>query len=148
MTVGTQTDVLVRAQWLVQNSRSIPNAVHRTFGRFSEVGTEPFLDPGQFPWTALLEQHYPAIRAEAERVLQVRDALPNFQDIAPDQIAAAALRGCLLPFVESRTMASGRSAHSSAARSQVGPAGIGPSRRSLHVRVGRWACVRSVNSKL
>jgi aspartyl/asparaginyl beta-hydroxylase (cupin superfamily) len=70
----------------VQNSRGIPNAAHRTFGRFSEVGTEPFLAPGQFPWTALLEQHYPAMRAEAERVLHVRDALPNFQDIAPDQI--------------------------------------------------------------
>lgn len=26
------------------------------------------------------------IRAEAERVLKVRDALPSFQDIAPDQI--------------------------------------------------------------
>jgi aspartyl/asparaginyl beta-hydroxylase (cupin superfamily) len=83
---STQSGVLARAQWVVQNSRAIPNAAHRTFGRFSEVGTEPFLDPTQFAWTALLEDHYPAIRAEAERVLQVRDALPNFQDIAPDQI--------------------------------------------------------------
>jgi aspartyl/asparaginyl beta-hydroxylase (cupin superfamily) len=86
VTAPTQSGVLARAQWVVQNSRGIPNAAHRTFGRFSEVGTEPFLDPDQFAWTALLEQHYPAIRAEAERVLQVRDALPNFQDIAPDQI--------------------------------------------------------------
>ena len=29
---------------------------------------------------------HPAIRAEAERVLQVRDALPIFKGIAPDQI--------------------------------------------------------------
>lgn len=50
------------------------------------MSTEPFLDPAEFAWTTLLEQHYPAIRAEAERVLQVRDALPSFQDIAPDQI--------------------------------------------------------------
>lgn len=50
------------------------------------VDTTPFLDPKQFPWTALLEDHYPAIRAEAERVLHVRSALPNFQDAAPNQI--------------------------------------------------------------
>ena len=86
MTEVKQPGVLARAQWAVQSSRAIPDLAHRTFGRFSEVGTEPFLDPGEFGWTGLLEEHYPAIRAEAERVLQVRDALPNFQDIAPDQI--------------------------------------------------------------
>lgn len=48
--------------------------------------TDPFLDPAQFPWTALLEEHYPAIRAEAERVLRVLDALPNVQDTAPDEM--------------------------------------------------------------
>jgi hypothetical protein len=53
VTVPTQTGVLARAQWLMQNSRSIPDAVHRTFGRFSQVGTEPFLAPGQLPWTAV-----------------------------------------------------------------------------------------------
>jgi aspartyl/asparaginyl beta-hydroxylase (cupin superfamily) len=86
LTEGKQPGVLARAQWAMQSSRAIPELAHRTFGRFSEVGTEPFLDPAEFAWTVLLEEHYPAIRAEAERVLQVRDALPNFQDIAPDQI--------------------------------------------------------------
>ena len=81
-----QVSPLARAQALVQRSRAIPELAHRTFGRFSEVGTDPFLDPSEFSWTSTLEQHYPAIRAEAERVLQVRDALPNFQDIAPEQI--------------------------------------------------------------
>ena len=86
MSEGKQSGVLARAQRLVQNNRAIPDFAHRTFGRFSEVGTDPFLDPVEFPWTPLLEEHYPAIRAEAEQVLKVRDALPNFQDIAPDQI--------------------------------------------------------------
>lgn len=86
MSAAKRPGVLARAQSVVQSSRAIPELAHRTFGRFSEVGTEPFLDPADLPWTALLEEHYPAIRAEAERVLQVRDALPNFQDIAPDQI--------------------------------------------------------------
>lgn len=65
---------------------TLPRPDHRLFGRFSKVGTTPFLDPEQFSWTPLLEAHYPAIRAEAERVLQVRSALPNFQDVAPEQI--------------------------------------------------------------
>lgn len=75
-----------RARRAVQDNRTVPELVSRAFGRFSLVGTEPFLDPAQFAWTALLEAHYPAIRAEAEQVLRVRDALPNFQDIAPDAI--------------------------------------------------------------
>ena len=86
MSTGQARGVLARAQWAVQNSRAVPDLVHRGIGALSEVGTEPFLDPADMPWTALLEQHYPAIRSEAEQVLRVRDALPNFQDIAPDQI--------------------------------------------------------------
>jgi hypothetical protein len=58
MTAPMPYALLARGQWVVQNSRAIPNAAHRTFGRFSAVGTEPFLDPGQFRWTPLLEQHY------------------------------------------------------------------------------------------
>jgi aspartyl/asparaginyl beta-hydroxylase (cupin superfamily) len=82
----TGTGKLERTQAAVQRSRTIPELAHRAFGRFSTVPTTPFLDPTLFPWTALLEEHYPAIRAEAEQVLKVRDALPNFQDIAPDDI--------------------------------------------------------------
>jgi len=66
--------------------RLLPYLVNRLFGAFSSVSTEPFLDPAQFPWTPLLEQHYPAIRAEVDTVLNVRAALPNFQDIAPNLI--------------------------------------------------------------
>jgi aspartyl/asparaginyl beta-hydroxylase (cupin superfamily) len=86
VTRAAERGVLARAQSAVQNSRALPDLMHRTIGRLSTVGTEPFLDPAVFPWTDLLEKHYPAIRAEAERVLAVRDALPNFQDIAPDEI--------------------------------------------------------------
>lgn len=78
--------LLSRARRAAESSRALPTLVNHTFGRFSKVGTEPFLDPTEFTWTGLLEKHYPTIRAEAERVLQVRDALPRFQDIAPDQI--------------------------------------------------------------
>ncbi len=80
------TRLPARAQTAVQNNRAVPELAHRAFGRFSTVSTEPFLDAHGMPWTALLERHYPAIRAEADRVLAVREALPNFQDIGPDQI--------------------------------------------------------------
>jgi len=76
---------LAQVQRLVECS-SLPRLSNRVFGHFSAVGTQPFLDPAGFSWTALLEQHYPAIREEAERVLTVRAALPNFHDVAPDQI--------------------------------------------------------------
>ena len=78
--------VMAAVQRVVQLNTLLPGLVHRIYGRFSLVGTEPFLDPGQFSWTHLLESHFPAIRAEAEQVLRVRDALPNFQNIAPDDI--------------------------------------------------------------
>jgi len=74
------------AEWTVRHSRVLREPIRGAFGRFSTVGVEPFLDPAEFPWTSLLEEHYPAIRAEAERVLRVRTALPNFQDDAPDWI--------------------------------------------------------------
>lgn len=86
MTARTSNGVLAQAQRTVQSSRSSLRAVHRAFGWFSEVGTELFLDAGQFGWTALLQEHHPAIRAEAERFLLVREALPNSQDVAPHQI--------------------------------------------------------------
>lgn len=74
------------AEWTVRHSRVLREPIRGAFGRFSTVGLEPFLDPAEFAWTSLLEEHYPAIRAEAERALMVRAALPNFQDVAPGWI--------------------------------------------------------------
>lgn len=87
---GRPRGLLTRAQQAVEHSRALPELSDRLFARYSLVSTEPFLDPAEFGWTALLEEHYPAIRAEAEQVLRVRAALPNFQDIAPDQIQLTA----------------------------------------------------------
>lgn len=77
---------LRRLQQAVERSRVLPDLADRLFARYSLVDNTPFFDPGAFAWTALLEAHYPAIRAEAEQILRLRDALPNFQDIAPDTI--------------------------------------------------------------
>jgi beta-hydroxylase len=52
---------------------------------YSTVPTTPFLPVDLFPWTATLEEGFPAIRDELDRVLRYRDELPNFQDISTDQ---------------------------------------------------------------
>ncbi|WP_022834873.1 aspartyl/asparaginyl beta-hydroxylase domain-containing protein [Salisaeta longa] len=54
------------------------------FGRFSRVGDRPVHDPAQFPWTQHLEAHWEEIRDELEAILQYREALPSFHDIAED----------------------------------------------------------------
>src|SRR5581483_894904 len=45
-----------------------------------------FFPVERFPWIAELEASVPVIREELERVLEDREALPNFQDISKDQI--------------------------------------------------------------
>jgi ornithine lipid ester-linked acyl 2-hydroxylase len=52
--------------------------------RFALHGNPPVYDNATFPWAAEIEQAYPAIRAELERVLARKNELPNFQDISSD----------------------------------------------------------------
>lgn len=51
--------------------------------RSSLVGDPPVFDPATFPWTSELERNWPAIRAEALRVLDSED-IPVLPDISPD----------------------------------------------------------------
>lgn len=84
MTVKASHRTLLGAA--LRPSRLGPRAVNALVGKLSAVGTEPFLDPADFPWTRLLEDNVEQIAADLQRVLTVREALPNFQDIAPDEI--------------------------------------------------------------
>ena len=52
--------------------------------RYSAVPTTPYLDPGLFGWTAILEEGWQRMRVELDEILKHRDHLPNFQDISPD----------------------------------------------------------------
>ena len=47
-------------------------------------------DPGVFSWTAILEDEWQAIRAEALAVLQQREAVPPLKEISPDHARLAA----------------------------------------------------------
>ncbi len=59
--------------------------VERLIGRASLVGEATFFDLADFEWTRAIEDGWPEIRAELDRVLEDRDLLPNFQDISVDQ---------------------------------------------------------------
>jgi aspartyl/asparaginyl beta-hydroxylase (cupin superfamily) len=60
--------------------------VERFIGRRSLVGDATFFPLERFPWVEHIEQGADVIREEVERLLEDRDALPNFQDISKDQI--------------------------------------------------------------
>ncbi|MCL2769761.1 MAG: aspartyl/asparaginyl beta-hydroxylase domain-containing protein [Solirubrobacterales bacterium] len=60
--------------------------IERFVGRRSLVGDSAFLELEDFPWVAELERNWGMIREELARVLEDRDALPNFQEISKDQI--------------------------------------------------------------
>ncbi len=60
--------------------------IERFIGRRSLVGDATFFPLERFPWVAHVERNWTVIREELERVLEDREALPNFQDISKDQI--------------------------------------------------------------
>lgn len=51
----------------------------------STIPDEPVLDNDLFPWAEDLRAQWPAMRDELEALLKDRAALPNFQEISPDQ---------------------------------------------------------------
>jgi len=62
------------------------HVVEKTIRRFSLVGDKEFFDPQEFPWVPEVEARWQDARAELDRVLEERDAIPNFQDISIDQL--------------------------------------------------------------
>jgi beta-hydroxylase len=62
------------------------HAVEKPIRRFSLVGDKEFFDPHEFPWVADIEARWREVRAELDRVLEHRDAVPNIQDISVDQL--------------------------------------------------------------
>jgi aspartyl/asparaginyl beta-hydroxylase (cupin superfamily) len=60
--------------------------VERFIGKRSLVGEATFIGLERFPWVEHIEENWTVIREEVERLLEDREALPNFQDISKDQI--------------------------------------------------------------
>jgi aspartyl/asparaginyl beta-hydroxylase (cupin superfamily) len=60
--------------------------IERFIGKRSLVGDATFFENERFPWIERIEANWQTIREEAERLLEDREALANFQDISKDQI--------------------------------------------------------------
>src|SRR5580704_11683873 len=60
--------------------------IERFIGKRSLVGDATFFPNDRFSWIGEVEANWETIREELERVLEDREALPNFQDISKDQI--------------------------------------------------------------
>ena len=59
--------------------------LHDFLARQSKVPNDPILDASLFPWAEDFRANWVTIRNELDRQLVHRSALPNFQDISPDQ---------------------------------------------------------------
>jgi ornithine lipid ester-linked acyl 2-hydroxylase len=73
-------------QWTIAVGERVLAPIERFIDRRSLVGDETFFPLERFPWVAHVEANWTTIREELERVLEDREALPNFQDISKDQI--------------------------------------------------------------
>jgi beta-hydroxylase len=65
---------------------SVLAPIERFIGKRSLVGDATFFANDRFPWIEEIEANWTTIRDELEKVLEDREALPNFQDISRDQI--------------------------------------------------------------
>ncbi len=71
---------------LVMNyGRRLLWAMDNFLGRQSLIGATPFFEASQFPWVKTLEDNWRTIRAELEEVLKVREHVPAFHQLSPDQ---------------------------------------------------------------
>jgi len=61
----------------------------KAISQSSKIGDTPFFDaqkyPEHFEWVPMLEENWPVIREEVDRLLPYQEKLPSFQDISPDQ---------------------------------------------------------------
>jgi beta-hydroxylase len=70
--------------FLKQVGHTALHALDAAFGQFSKVGDKPVHDASRFEWTTRLEDNWTVMRDELDEILQYRDVLPNFHDIAED----------------------------------------------------------------
>jgi beta-hydroxylase len=72
--------------WTITIGERILAPIERFIGRRSLVGDATFFPDERFSWVEEIERNWTTIREEAERLLEDRDSLANFQDISKDQI--------------------------------------------------------------
>jgi aspartyl/asparaginyl beta-hydroxylase (cupin superfamily) len=73
-------------QWTIAVGERVLAPIERFVGWRSLVGDATFFELERFPWVKRVEESWPTILEELQRVLEDREALPNFQEISKDQI--------------------------------------------------------------
>jgi ornithine lipid ester-linked acyl 2-hydroxylase len=52
-------------------------------------GNRTFFETEEFPWVQAIEANWPIIRKELDLLLQHKEAIPNLQDVSPEQSSVA-----------------------------------------------------------
>ena len=68
------------------NGWFIEKIMRPIFRKFSIAGNKAYFDNSQFPVTDVLQENYPAIKAEFDKISSRIHEFAPFQDISPDQV--------------------------------------------------------------
>ena len=74
-----------RRRWVKRQGKHILRSLYSFLGRQSLVGDYPVFDNSPFPWTRELENNWEPIQKELYALLKVREHLPSFHEVSPDQ---------------------------------------------------------------
>jgi beta-hydroxylase len=88
-----EIETFQRTSWLIRFLLAIVTVAERLNIRFSILGNPSVYDNAAFPWAAGVEREWHVIREELDALLQRKDDLPNFQDIAADVASISRDRG-------------------------------------------------------
>ena len=74
-----------RRKWFKRRGKRILRALFRYLGKQSLVGDPPVFDTSKFPWAIELEKNFDVIHRELQGILGMREYIPLFHDLSPDQ---------------------------------------------------------------
>ena len=74
-----------RRKWVKKRGKRILRALFSYLGTQSLVGDPPVFDETRFHWAMELEKNYDVIRRELQGILAMREYIPPFHELSPDQ---------------------------------------------------------------
>lgn len=70
---------------IIKSGKSLLHTASKIIAHQSLIGETPVFDKSVFPWIADFESGWETIRRELDDVLKMRDKLPAFHEVSPDQ---------------------------------------------------------------
>ncbi len=74
-----------RRKWFKKRGKRILRTLFSYLGKQSLVGNPPVFDATKFPWAMELEKNFDVIHRELQGVLAMREYIPFFHELSPDQ---------------------------------------------------------------